>query len=101
VEYDLGHNVIRLFRTKDCPPKAPLAYWAKPEDVRVVDIARPTPQENHIIADGSINGAHMRIVFDTGANRSTLTLKAAARPASNRTVRASPPPTPPWASARR
>ncbi len=79
VEFDLAHNVIRLFRTKDCGPKASLAYWAKAADVRVVDIDRPTQQENHILASGSINGARMRIMLDSGAGRSTMTMKAAAR----------------------
>jgi tetratricopeptide (TPR) repeat protein/predicted aspartyl protease len=79
VEYDLAHNVIRLFRTKDCGDRAPLAYWAKKDDVRVADIDKVTAEQHHIITTGAINGARMRIVFDTGAGRSTLTLKAAAR----------------------
>jgi tetratricopeptide (TPR) repeat protein/predicted aspartyl protease len=79
VEYDLAHNVIRLYRTKDCGEKAPLAYWAKKEDVRIAEIDKLTLQQQHIITTGSVNGARMRIVLDTGAARSSLTLKAAAR----------------------
>jgi tetratricopeptide (TPR) repeat protein/predicted aspartyl protease len=79
VEYDLGNGVIRLIRTTDCR-KALLAYWAKPdESVGVVDIESLRDARNHTIGTAYVNGTKIRVMFDTGAGVSMLTLAAAAR----------------------
>jgi predicted aspartyl protease len=81
VEYDLADGVVRLFKPTGCD-QAMLAYWAQPENVSVVDI-RPFDAADRgaqdTTAEASINGHKIRVEFDTGADRSTLSLAAAAR----------------------
>jgi tetratricopeptide (TPR) repeat protein len=79
VEYDLAKGVIRLMKAEDCN-HAMLAYWATPaQSVSRMDISHMTPSDPHTIGTASINGAKIRVMFDTGAWASTLSLKAAAR----------------------
>lgn len=78
VEYDLANGVIRLVRTHDCG-KSPLAYWAKSQPYSVIDIAHSTPTSLHTAGVAYLNGAKIRVVFDTGAAASVLTLAAAKR----------------------
>ncbi len=78
VEYDLANGVIRLVQTKDCKD-TPLAYWASAADkpYSVVDINSPTAHEPHTKGTAYLNGARIRVIFDTGAGTSLLTLTAA------------------------
>jgi tetratricopeptide (TPR) repeat protein/predicted aspartyl protease len=79
VEYDLAKGVIRLMRADGCN-NALLAYWVKEaEPYSVIKIDSATPLEPHTTSTAYINGAEVRVVFDTGAPTSMLTLKAAAR----------------------
>lgn len=72
VEHDLAGRVIRLMQAEDCGGTA-LAYWAKPsEPYSVVDIEPVTPQSPHIAGAAYINGARIRVVFDSGAGTSIL-----------------------------
>ena len=82
VEYDLGQGVVRLVKPDDCRNSL-LAYWVKPTDsLSVIDI-RPEPghaaRYSHTIASASVNGSAIRVMFDTGAGPSILSLEAAAR----------------------
>lgn len=78
-EYDLVHGAVRLFKSQGCG-KSVLAYWAKPgESYSVVNIYAIDLHDPHTIADASVNGKTIRVVFDTGAYRSILSLKAAER----------------------
>jgi tetratricopeptide (TPR) repeat protein/predicted aspartyl protease len=78
VEYDLANGVIRLFRADDCR-KAALAYWASDKPYSVVDIAQATPERPYTTGTALLNGAKIRVRFDTGASASMLTLDAAKR----------------------
>jgi predicted aspartyl protease len=79
VEYDLGKGMIRLMRAKGCE-NATLAYWVKPsESYSLMDIEAATPQSAHIAGTALINGQKIRVIFDTGAPTSLLSLKAADR----------------------
>jgi len=79
VEYDLGKGMIRLMRAKGCE-NAMLAYWVKPsESYSLMDIQAATPQSAHIAGTALINGEKVRVIFDTGAATSLLSLKAAER----------------------
>jgi predicted aspartyl protease/Tfp pilus assembly protein PilF len=82
VEYDLGQGVVRMVKPDDCR-KSLLAYWVKPADqLSVIDIhVEPNRQErfSHIITSASVNGSGIRVIFDTGAGLSVLSLQAAAR----------------------
>jgi Aspartyl protease/gag-polyprotein putative aspartyl protease len=80
VEYDLAHNVIRIMRTEGCR-NTPLAYWAAADSkpFSVIDIDTPTRFSPHTTSVAYVNGSQIRVLFDTGAARSTLTLEAAKR----------------------
>lgn len=79
VEYDLANGVIRLFKPKDCPDKANLAYWAGGKVASALVLAPTTLAEPHITASASVNGKPIRVLFDTGASTSVLKLSAAER----------------------
>jgi tetratricopeptide (TPR) repeat protein len=94
VEYDLGGGAIRLMRPVDCS-KSSLAYWAgAATPYSIVDLEsesplntwstgsriRPEPtQLSHTIGSAYVNGARIRVWFDTGSTTSMLSSKAAAR----------------------
>jgi hypothetical protein len=79
VEYDLAQGAIRLMKVRDCS-KAMLAYWVGPsQSFSVIDIGSTTPQKPFTTGSASINGREIRVMFDTGAGPSVLSLKAAAR----------------------
>jgi tetratricopeptide (TPR) repeat protein len=80
VEYDLGQGFVRLMRPHDCS-KTMLAYWVNVTSTpySVINIASTTPQSPHTLGSAFINGTEIRVVFDSGAGVSTLSLKAAAR----------------------
>lgn len=78
VEYDLGNGVIRLMRPKDCRNTS-LAYWAKSVPYNVIDIESTTPQQPQTIGEAFLNGTRIRVMFDTGAATSHLSLSAARR----------------------
>ncbi|HEV8018891.1 MAG TPA: aspartyl protease family protein [Steroidobacteraceae bacterium] len=77
IEYDLADGVIRMFRTKDCG-STPLAYWA-PQAYSVIDIGPATDNSPHTATVAFLNGARIRVLFDTGASTSVLSLEAAKR----------------------
>jgi tetratricopeptide (TPR) repeat protein len=79
VEYDLANGVIRLMRPEDCR-RATMAYWAQPSQaVSVIDIADATPLSPHTTGVAYVNDKRVRVMFDTGAGTSILTLRAAER----------------------
>ncbi len=78
VEYDLANGVIRLVKTKDCRD-SPMVYWAKSQPFSVIDVDYATPQSPHTTSVAFLNGAKIRVMFDTGAATSLLTLQAAKR----------------------
>jgi tetratricopeptide (TPR) repeat protein/predicted aspartyl protease len=78
VEYDLANGVIRLMRADDCR-KSVLAYWALDRPYSVIDIEHATPASPHTAGVAFVNGSKIRVIFDTGAATSMLTLEAAKR----------------------
>ena len=80
VEFDLGHGVVRVMKPKGCGRNVKLAYWthdpAPYSDVNIDPTTRLNPEA---IGRASINGAEIRVMFDSGANLSMLSLQAAAR----------------------
>jgi tetratricopeptide (TPR) repeat protein/predicted aspartyl protease len=76
-EYDLANGVIRLTRPVDCK-HSNLAYWAKGgETYSVMDIARTTALQSQTEGTAYVNGAKIRVMFDTGAGTSVLSLRTA------------------------
>lgn len=79
IEYDLANGVIRLMRPDDCR-HANLAYWVKAtQDFSSMEIDRTTIMAPHTIGTAYVNGARIRVMFDTGSGASVLSLKAAER----------------------
>ena len=79
VEYDLAHGAIRLLKPQGCE-KSDLAYWAQNgERYSVIEIAWATQASPHTTGTALVNGAKVRVVFDTGAAFSLLSLRAAER----------------------
>jgi tetratricopeptide (TPR) repeat protein/predicted aspartyl protease len=79
VEYDLAHGAVRLWKTEGCG-KSLLAYWTTPDKpFSLLHINGIDPHDPHTTADAYVNGKEIRVMFDTGAYTSVLSLKAAAR----------------------
>jgi tetratricopeptide (TPR) repeat protein/predicted aspartyl protease len=79
VEYDLAKGVIRLIHVEDCKHTR-LAYWVDgTQPYSVMDIESTTPSSPHTTGTAFVNGARIRVMFDTGAATSVLSLRAAER----------------------
>jgi len=78
VEYDLANGVIRLFKPKDCAEQI-LAYWAAGEPVEVVELDRTSGIQPQTIGKALVNNVEIRVLFDTGAATSILSVRAAKR----------------------
>lgn len=78
VEYDLAHGAIRLVRTKGCAGVS-MAYWAKSQPAYEIDIDKASAEFPHTTGRAYVNGVEIRVLFDTGASHSVLTLDAAKR----------------------
>jgi tetratricopeptide (TPR) repeat protein/predicted aspartyl protease len=80
VEYNLAKGSIRLFKDTDCS-KQFLAYWVlqTQQPYTVTNIEKVSPRYPHAIGHAYINGEKISVMFDSGAFRSVLSLKAAAR----------------------
>jgi tetratricopeptide (TPR) repeat protein/predicted aspartyl protease len=78
VEYDLANGVIRIVHPNGCGSRS-LAYWAKAENVSVIDLDRPSPRGVFTYGFARVNGVKIRVLFDSGASTSFLTYAAARR----------------------
>jgi tetratricopeptide (TPR) repeat protein/predicted aspartyl protease len=78
VEYDLANGMVRLFEPKDCGTAANLGYW-KPGQASFITIHGIGPDSGEVIGTASLNDQRIRVQFDTGTPRSSLTLTAARR----------------------
>ncbi|HMN45747.1 MAG TPA: tetratricopeptide repeat protein [Povalibacter sp.] len=77
-EYDLANGFLRLFRAQDCKG-ALLAYWSAGQSVAAMEYEPTTLRQPHFVATARLNGKKIRVMFDSGASVSFLTLDAAAR----------------------
>jgi tetratricopeptide (TPR) repeat protein len=79
VEYDLANGVIRLVRPKGDCKRTSLAYWADAakKPYSVIDIEPADVRQPHTKSVAYLNGVKIRVIFDTGATQSLLTLGAA------------------------
>ena len=83
VEYDLAHGRIDLVRAEGCRDR-PLVYWDNSQAYNVVDIYWSGAAESGRVppltaGSAFIDGARIRVLFDSGAATSLLTLRAAER----------------------
>jgi tetratricopeptide (TPR) repeat protein len=67
-----------LSATHDCADVF-LGYWATPRQISVVELDRGSIEETSTYGIGSVNGNKIKILFDTGAETSFISLAAAAR----------------------
>jgi tetratricopeptide (TPR) repeat protein/predicted aspartyl protease len=79
VEYDLGHGMVRLMRSRGCSADDNLAYWAGDRPVSDLPIEGRDARSPYTMATILVNGVKLRAIFDTGAGSSMLTLAAAKR----------------------
>ena len=78
-EYDLAHGMVRLsFPKGDCEDSN-LAHWAGEAPVVVVPLVRNERTDTSIRVNIAINGRTTIALLDTGATRTTMTLRAAQR----------------------
>ncbi len=79
LELDLGGGAIRMIRAENCKDEARV-YWMKPgEKFSSLAITPITKFESHIVGTAYLNGKKIRVLFDTGAASSVLSLRAAER----------------------
>jgi tetratricopeptide (TPR) repeat protein len=79
VEYDFSKGVVRLFRPDGCS-KTLLAYWISPgQHYSITPIESASQSRLHTIGEGQVNGHSIRVMFDSGAYTSVLSLRAASR----------------------
>lgn len=80
VEYDLAKGAIRLMHEDGCKD-ANLAYWVAgtTEPYSIMDIQWTSPLSPHTTGTATVNGVKIRVMFDTGAGVSMLSLRAAER----------------------
>ena len=80
-EYDLANGVIRLWRFRGCGALTP-TYWLRPDQTAsMVDIRSltNTPNDRAAVGAAFVNGAKIRVLFDTGASASGMSLAVAKR----------------------
>ncbi len=79
VDYDLANGVIGILRTRGDCRKTSLAYWANAQGLPYseIDIDFATAEKPHTMGVAYLNGSRIRVMFDTGAWSSLLSLDAA------------------------
>lgn len=78
-EFDIAHGTIKLFRAKQCA-KTKLSYWAGDRFVGIAKLVQGEDKlDSQIYAEAMINGTKIKVMFDTGAENSVLSRKAAQR----------------------
>jgi clan AA aspartic protease (TIGR02281 family) len=76
VEFDLAHEAIRLFQSRDCEGRS-LAYWST-EGATVVEFEAIFEANPAIYFTVEVNGRPVRALLDSGAFPSVLTRSQAA-----------------------
>jgi len=79
IEYDLANGAIRLVKPKGDCKRTNLAYWAAAagKPYSAIDIESADTGRLHTRSVAYLNGVKIRVIFDTGAAQSVLTLGAA------------------------
>jgi tetratricopeptide (TPR) repeat protein/predicted aspartyl protease len=79
VEYDLANGVLRLARPQGDCKHTDLAYWADAAQTpySMIELEPATARQPHTRSVAYLNGVKIRVMFDTGAGQSLLTLHAA------------------------
>lgn len=78
IEYDLANGMVRLFQPHDCE-QTRMAYWVTDQPYSVIDFEPVSLTDMSPTAMASIDGAPIRVDFDTGAEVSMLSTERAAK----------------------
>jgi tetratricopeptide (TPR) repeat protein len=78
VDFDFADGVLRFVKPQHCGD-ALLAYWASTQAVGMVRVDWTSVRRTELIAQAAVNGHKIKVLFDTGAWRSVLSLEAARR----------------------
>ncbi|HIV78859.1 MAG TPA: retroviral-like aspartic protease family protein [Candidatus Sphingomonas excrementigallinarum] len=78
VEYDLPGGMVRLFRPSNCG-KTAMAYWTEGKPFFELPIESIEAGHHHTVGTVELDGAKLNATFDTGAARTVVSLRAAAR----------------------
>ena len=78
VEYDLANGAIRLMRPQGCG-RTVLAYWAAGKPYSEFPLDSTDARTPFTRGMALVNGVHIRVLFDSGAQTSILNLSAARR----------------------
>jgi tetratricopeptide (TPR) repeat protein len=78
VEYSLADGAIRLIRPEGCKD-TPLAFWAPGKPYSEIQIEAMKAAQPRVVGPAYVNEKEIRVMFDTGAPMSVLSLDAAGR----------------------
>jgi tetratricopeptide (TPR) repeat protein len=80
LDLDFARGRMRFVKTRHCGG-VPLAYWAqgRQQNIGVVKLRYSSARDPYLIGHAWVNGKRIRVLFDTGAARSVLTVAAARR----------------------
>ena len=78
VDFDFADGVLRFVKPQHCGD-AILAYWASTQAVGMVSVDWTSVRQTELVAQAAVNGHKIKVLFDTGAWRSVLSLDAARR----------------------
>jgi len=79
IDFDFKAGVVRFFKPQGCGAQ-PLAFWAKPDQFfGVVEVRPSDPALRDFTGEAEVNGVKVRVMFDSGAGESVLSLAAARR----------------------
>ena len=78
-ELDFANGMVRMFHPEACQAQV-LAYWdTTGAPYSIVQLEEPRGRTGAVIGQAKVNGVNMRVLFDSGATTSVLTLRAAGR----------------------
>lgn len=78
IEFDFAHGFVRWMKSDHCGDKD-LAYWSNVRPSSSVRLEYTHDAHNHWMGEAFLNGKRLRVIFDTGAYTSLLSLSAARR----------------------
>lgn len=77
-EFDFANGVMRFIKPEHCGSRE-LAYWDTTQPIGVVDLDSSSRARTELIGWGRVDGHRISVMFDTGSQRSVLSLAAARR----------------------